>query len=219
MRRAWRLADGIDPDDPPDPRTIRQRRFSEVAEVASLVANQPIPDNQGRLIVPFTLGIRLDRLRDIEVRLDGHWHRVTMDIGLTRPIFLVESQHWYPTQESLFRRAPMHPNTVMGPVDDSVTITGPTIDTKRPAIEGRPLADERHILMESHVEGDDGPITLAVKAARDGFYVCLADGDHPTATQSDVLDAIFAEAIPRDARNRLEVVRVDVTPRPPKPSE
>ena len=65
--------------------------------------------------------------------------------------------------------------------------------------------------MERRGGADDGPIVLSVMAPRDGFDVQVPDGTL-SSTQNDVLDAIFAEAIPRDNRNRLEIACVTIAP-------
>jgi len=55
------------------------------------------------------------------------------------------------------------------------------------------------------VDGD-GLITMSVQVPRDGISVILTDGGSVSATQQAVLDAIFAEAIPRDDSGRRLVV-------------
>jgi hypothetical protein len=208
MRTAWKRSAGIEDDDPADPRQILDKPFSDVAEIAILQVNQPVPDNRGNLIVPYTLRLQCDEKVEVGIKVDGKPVTVTMDIGLTKPLVLVESKDWQPLQDTIFRKK-RHPNTEPGPVGDSIWITNPKDNNGR--VVGDPLEDELHVTMERRGTDSDGPILLAVKAARDGFSVTLADGP-VTATQNDVLDAIFAEAIPRDARNRLEVASVVVSP-------
>lgn len=209
MQTAWKRAAGIEENDPPDPRKIDPKPFSEVAHVVTLLVNQPTPDNYGgSLIIPYTLRMHCDEQIEIDVKMDGKPVIVTMDIGLTKPLFLVDSKDWQPLQDTIFRKK-KHANTAPGPVGDCVYITGPTDGEGR--VIGDPLEDEPNIVMERRGTAEDGPITFSVKAARDGFHVTVADGPL-SATQNDVLDAIFAEAIPRDNRNRLEVVSVVVAP-------
>ena len=82
-----------------------------------------------------------------------------------------------------------------------------------------PLADVPHILMEPKASAGDGPITLSVKAPRDGFHVILGNEPEVTATQKDVIDAIFALGIRRDHRDRLEIARATITIKGPKASQ
>jgi hypothetical protein len=208
MKKAWKRAAGIDEDDPADPRKIVEKQFSDIAHVVTLLSNQPMADNHGNLIVPYTLRFHRDEKVEIDVKMDGKPATVTMGIGLTKPLFLVESRDWQPLQDTIFRNK-SHSNISPGPVGDCVYIMGPMDDQGR--VIGDPLQDELHVVMERRGTEVDGPITLAVKAARDGFFVTVADSSL-SATQNDVLDAIFAEAIPRDNRNRLEVASVVVAP-------
>ncbi len=216
MLKAWKRAGGIDSDDPPDPRAIQAEQFSEVAQVVSLLINQPTPDNQGNLKVPYTLHLRCHESLAIPIVVNKRPVTVTLDIGLTAPLFAVESKHWNPVQDSIFRKR-KHPN-LANPFNDSVRLIGPTDNHSR--IVGEPLEDETHVLMEpSGAAQDDGPITLLVKSPRDGISVTLADGAELSATQRDVIDALFASAIPRDAANRLEVARATISPKAGKPSQ
>lgn len=214
MLIAWKRAAGIDSDDPPDPRGITTKTFSELAEVVTLLVNQPTPDNAGNLMVPYTLRLRCDENVSIVIKVDGGPVTVTMDIGLTSPLFVVESAHWQPMRDTIFRHK-KHSNLEAGPVGDSVRITQKP-DNQGPIV-GQPLEDEPHLMMERTGEDGDGPISLSIKVPRDGFSVTLSDGAPVSATQKDVLDAIFAEAIPRDARNRLEVAKVSVAPNAARP--
>jgi len=45
-----------------------------------------------------------DKDRDIEIKADGKPVRVKFEIGLTRPLFKVESQNWQPLQDTIFRK-------------------------------------------------------------------------------------------------------------------
>ncbi len=207
MLTAWKRAGGIDADDPPEPRTITTKQFSEIAEVVTLLVNQPTPDNNGNLIVPYTLRLRCDDNVEISMKVDGRPVTVTMEIGLTALLFVIESGEWQPKEETIFRRG-KHPNAKPGPFGDSVLLTGPTDNHGR--IVGEPFEDVPNLLLER--TGRDGPVTLSVKVPRDGFSVTLPDASPPSATQKDVLDAIFAQGVPRDAKNRLEVANVHVAP-------
>jgi len=208
MKTAWKRAAGIDDDDPPDPRRIALKQFSDVAHVVTLLVNQPTLDNYGNLIVPYTFRMHCDEKIEIDVKMDGTLVTVTMDIGLNKALFLVDSKDWQPLQDTIFRKK-KHKHLTPGPVGDSVYVVGPT--DKQGHLIGDPLEDEPHVVMERRGTAEDGPITLAVRAPRDGFHVTVAD-DPLSATQTDVLDAIFAEALPRDNRNRLEVANVVVAP-------
>ncbi len=214
MLTAWKRAAGIDSEDPPDPRGITSKQFSEIAEVVTLLVNQPTPDNAGNLMVPYTLRLRCDDNVAIPIKVDGQKVTVTMDIGLTAPLFVVEADAWQPMQDTIFRQR-KHPNTAPGPHGDSVRITGRVDNHGR--IVDEPLEDVPHLMMERTGQDGDGPIALSVKVPRDGFSVTLSDGAPVSATQKDVLDAIFAEGIPRDSRNRLEVAKVVVVPGVAKP--
>jgi hypothetical protein len=217
MRRAWQLAGGIDADEPPDPRHIATHSFTDdVAEIATLLVNQPTPDNQGNLRVPYTLRMRCDEGLTFDVKVDGEQTSVVMDIGLTKPLFSVESSHWQPMQDTIFRKR-KHRHTAPGPGGDCVMLTGET--DKHGRIVGEPLEDEAHIVMEPKGVSGDGPITLAVKTPRDGLHVTLADGGAISPEQKDVIDAIFALGIPRDNRNRLEITSAVIVPKAAKPPE
>lgn len=217
MLTAWRLAGGIDAEDPPDPRHIVTHDFTrDVAEIVTLLVNQPTSDNHGKMQVPYTLRMRCDEGIAIDVKVDGKTVPVVMDIGLTKPLFCVESDHWQPVQDTVFR-AKKHNNTLPGPSGDSVQIVGERDNHGR--IAGEPLADEPHLTMEPKGIEGDGPITLSVKAPRDGFHVTLANEPEVTAMQKDVIDAIFALGIKRDHRDRLEITRTTITLRGPIPSQ
>ncbi len=217
MLTAWRLASGIDAEDPPDPRHIVTHDFTkDVAEIVTLLVNQPTPENLGTMKVPYTLRMKVDEGVPVTVQVDGEAVPVVMDIGLTKPLFLVESEHWAPVQDSVFRKT-KHPNVVPGPIGDSVLITGEKDHYDR--IVNEPLADVPHILMEPKASAGDGPITLSVKAPRDGFHVILGNEPEVTATQKDVIDAIFALGIRRDHRDRLEIARATITIKGPKASQ
>jgi len=203
MDRAWDRARGIDTEDPPDPGKVETRKFSDIAEVVYLLLNQPTPQNLGTLLVPYTLRLFCDQDQQIDIKVNGKPVRVKFEIGLTKPLFIVESQNWQPVQDTIFRRK-KHRCTVPGPVPDSVLITGDRDGRGR--IVGEPLEDEPHIIMESTGVDGDGQITMSVQVPRDGFSVALTDAGPVSATQSDVLDAIFAEAVPRDASGRRLVV-------------
>nr|WP_294508659.1 hypothetical protein [uncultured Rhodopila sp.] len=209
MLKAWKRAAGIDSDDPPDPREIKT--FNEVAEVVQLMVNQPTPDNQGNLIVPYTLRLRCDEHREIEIKVDGAPVTVAMDIGVTKPVFKVRSDDWQPVQDTIFRKK-KHPHTAPGPCQDSVFLIEQRDGGGR--VVGEPLEDEPHVVMEKTGIGDCAEIILSVVVPRDGFSVSLCDGAPPSATQQDVIDAILAEAIPRDQENpgRLEVASAVVKP-------
>jgi hypothetical protein len=209
MLKAWKRAAGIDSDDPPDPRDIKT--FNEVAEVVHLMVNQPTPDNQGNLIVPYTLRLRCDEHREIEIKVDGAPVTVAMDIGVTKPVFKVRSDDWQPMQDTIFRKK-KHPHTAPGPCPDSVLLTDERDGGGR--VVGEPLEDEPHVLMEKTGIGGEAAIILSVVVPRDGFSVSLCGGAPASARQQDVIDAILAEAIPRDKENpgRLEVASAVVKP-------
>jgi hypothetical protein len=209
MLKAWKLAGGIDADDPADPRDIKL--FSAIAEVVHLMVNQPTPDNHGNLIVPYTLRLRCDEKRQIEIRVDGSPVTVAMDIGVTKPVFKVRSDVWQPIQDSIFRKK-KHPHSAPGPCPDSILLTGER-DTKDRVV-GEPLEDEPYVVMEKSSTDVDAPIILSVVVPRDGLSVTLCNDAPPTVTQDDVIAAILAEAIPRDKENssRLEVTSAVVKP-------
>lgn len=211
MRRAWRRASGRDAEPPiPQIHSISTKLFSDVAEIVALMVNRPTPDNQGNLRLPYTLRFRADENREILIEADGQPTVVSMTIGLLRPMLAITSKHWKPVQDTIFRKK-KHPNATPGPVGDSVFLIGPVDEKGR--VVGEPLEDEPHLLLERVTADSTGPIRLAVLAARDGFSVTLSSGGAElSATQKDVMDAIFAEAIPRDKRNRLELETANVTP-------
>jgi hypothetical protein len=106
MHIAWRLAGGIRSEEPPPPiRPIDSKQFGEVAEIVDLAVSQPTPDNNGNLIVPFTLRIH----PDTNCEVDGN----SVEIGVTAPYFVVESEHWRPVADTVFR-GKAHPNTRQG---------------------------------------------------------------------------------------------------------
>jgi hypothetical protein len=209
MLKAWKRAGGIDEDDPPDPRDIKS--FSQIAEVVHLMVNQPTPDNYGNLIVPYTLRLRCDENRQIEIKVDGSPVTLAMDIGITKPVFKVRSDVWQPVQDSLFRKK-KHPQTAPGPCPDSVVLTGERDANDR--VVGEPLEDEPRFLMEKSSANSDASITLSIVVPRDGFSVTLCGEAPVSITQQDVINAIFAEAIPKDRENnnRLEVASAVVKP-------
>jgi hypothetical protein len=209
MHKAWKLAGGIDADDPPDPRTIKA--FSAVAEVVTLLPNQPTPDNHGNLIVPYTLRFQCDKNCTVNIKVDGKPVAVTMDIGFTEARLTVESRHWQPLHDTLFREGKHGENTAPGFPGDCVVIKGPVDEQGR--IVGSPLGDDSRLMMERQGDNGDGPIVMSVAVPRDGgFSVTFGDRQQPSATQKSVIDAIFAEAIPKDSRDRLEVASATVKP-------
>ncbi len=213
MHAAWHAAGGIEPMVPPDTRAIKTDTFSEVAEIVQLLANQPVPDNQGGLIVPYTLRFRHDRNRKIDVVLQGKVQKVSIDIGLSEPIFAVKSSHWQPKAETVFRdRADTHPRTKAGPFGDSVTVTG---EKAGPIVVGTPFAEEPHLMMEKTKLAGDGPIEFSVLSDADSVHVTPSGGGDVPRTRRAVIAAIFASDIPRDNSDRLIVARVQVTPGEP----
>ena len=208
MLLAWRCAGGIEDDDPPEARRIDATTFSEVAEVVTLMLNQPTPLNDGTLRVPYTLRFFYHLERDMRIFVDGKPVDVVMDIGLTQPLFVVDSRHWQPVEDSIFRQRE-HPNVRQGPARDSVTILKPT-GQGHDCIEGEPLKSEAHLIMEKMRDDEDGPITMAVKVPPNGIKISLRDGRATSLTQQDVLDAIFASAMPRDTHKRITVESVTI---------
>jgi len=208
MHAAWHAAGGIDPMVPPDARAIKTETFSDVAEVVYLLLNQPTPDNQGNLIVPYTLRLFHDRNRKVPVVLKGKKEVVEIDIGLTEPVFAVRSTHWQPKQDTVFRGR-RHKNTDFLAVPDAVVLTG---GKDGAVVVGEPLADEPHVLMEKTGPAGDGAIVFSVLAKREGFHVAPSGGGEVSRTRKAVLDAIFASDIPRDNSDRLIVARAQVTP-------
>jgi hypothetical protein len=77
------------------PRKIAQKPFSDVAQVVTLLVNQPTPENySGNLIIPYVLRFRCDEKVKISIKEDGKPVIVVIDIGLTRPLFVVDSKDW-----------------------------------------------------------------------------------------------------------------------------
>ncbi len=217
MRVAWRLAGGLDVEDaPPEPRTIIATQFSEVAEVVYLLVNQPeqpaIPDNSGRLILPFTLRFQLDKNRKVKIVRGGKVHEVRIDIGVTEPLFAVTSAHWQPVAESVFRSGE-HPRMKPGPIRDSVQLIGEQDPDTKVIINAPFDADPKMVLERRLDTVGDGIITLSVLSPCEGFYVKPSDGGvHTTPTQKAVLAALLASAIPHDDSGRLILERVQVSP-------
>ena len=207
MHDAWRLAGGlkaVEASPPPSPpRTIESTPFSDVAEIVDLEVSQPTPDNSGNLIVPVTLRIH----PDLNCEHDGK----KVEIGVTAPYVMVESRHWRPNPDSVFR-GKKHANLKGVGKSGAVQVVDPKDEQGR--IDGAPLEDEPRITMEPLAEDADGPITFSVRVARDGFKVTPCDAAELTDAQTAVLDAIFNnEAFPKDGKQRLIVASETARPR------
>jgi hypothetical protein len=208
MRDAWRRAGGIRVEEPPPPlRAIETKSFSEVAEIVELAVSQPTPDNNGNLIVPFTLRIHPDK--DCVVGAQA------IEIGVAEALAVIESEHWRPAADSVFRGKP-HPNTARTAAAGAALLNGPVVDGR---IDGNPLGDEPKATLEPRVENVDGPIEFSIRVARDSFVVTPRGAPAVSGTQKAVLDALFADAFPRDRKNRLKVASETVRSRAVKRAE
>lgn len=209
MLVAWRRAGGIRAEDPPPPiRPIDSKQFSDVAEIVDLAVSQPTPDNNGNLIVPFTLRIH----PDTNCEVDGN----AVEIGVTAPYVMVESGHWRPAADTVFR-GKAHPNTRSVATRGAVQIVQPTDDQGR--IDGLPLESEPRIILEPLDPDGDGPIEVSIRVAREGFKVTPRGHSDVTGTQKAVLDALFADSFPKDKKNRLKVASETVRSRAAKATE
>jgi hypothetical protein len=210
MLIAWRRAGGIRSEEPAPPPvvTIESKQFSEVAEIVDLSVSQPTPDNTGNLIVPFTLRIH----PDTNCEVDGN----AVEIGVTAPYVIVESEHWRPVADTVFR-GKAHLNTRSVAARGAVLLVAPVDDQGR--INGQPLESEPRVVLEPLRPDADGPIEVSVRVAREGFKVTPKGQEDVTGTQKAVLDALFADAFPRDKKNRLKVASETVRSRAVKASE
>ena len=206
MKIAWRDARGFIQDEPQPPpsRSIKPDTFSEFAEIVDLAVSQPVPDNNGNLIVGYTLNIH----PDAECEHDGQ----KIEIGVTAPYVIIESTHWRPTQDSVFRNK-THPHVKRDATPGGVLLSGPLDAQGR--IDGAPLGEEPKVTLEPL--GEDGPITFSVRVKRDGFKVTPREAQEVTETQKAVLDAIFGAAIEQDKKKRLILARDTVRPGVRKP--
>lgn len=204
MLNAWRRAGGYIEDviPPPQPSGIETRKFSDVAAVVDLSVGQPVPDNAGNnLILPWTVNIYPDPRCVFEDK--------KVEIGVTAVFVLIESEHWQPHQESVFRKK-NHPNIEKDATPGGVQLVGPTDGKGR--IAGEPLEDEPSVKMEPKGKDASGPIDVSVRVFRDGFTVTPRDATDVSETQKFVLDAIFGSAFETDANQRLIVARETVWP-------
>jgi hypothetical protein len=210
MHVAWRHAGGIRVEEPAPPPVlaIESKQFSEVAEIVDLSVSQPTPDNTGNLIVPFTLRIH----PDTNCEVDGN----AVEIGVTEPYVIVESEHWRPVADTVFR-GKTHPNTRSVAARGAVRLVAPADEQGR--IDGQPLESEPRVILEPLRPDSDGPIEVSVRVAREGFKVTPRGHADVTGTQKAVLDALFADAFPRDKKNRLKVASEAVRSRTVKASE
>jgi hypothetical protein len=203
MLKAWRRATGTADDPAPGPREIETKEFADFVDIVDLSVRQPVAGNiEGTLTVPYTLRIHpgmTDSFADQKV-----------EIGVTEPLLAIDSQHWKPSAESVFRSKD-HGDTKSVAVRNAVLISGPTDGRGR--IDGSPLKDEPTVTMEPVRPNAGGPITFQLSVPREGFVVtpCGAAGD-VSITQKVVLDAIFAQGIAMDKRKRLIVAGETVRP-------
>jgi hypothetical protein len=210
MLLAWRRAGGIRSEEPGPPAVIaiESKQFSDVAEIVDLSVSQPTPDNTGNLIVPFTLRIH----PDTNCEVDGN----TIEIGVTAPYAIVESEHWRPVADTVIR-GKAHPNARSVAARGAVQLVAPVDEQGR--IDGQPLESEPRVILEPLRPDSDGPIEVSVRVARDGFKVTPRGQADVTGTQKAVLDALFADAFPRDKKNRLKVASETVRSRAVKATE
>ncbi len=206
MQNAWRRAGGFEVEEPPPAlRAIVAEEFSEVAEIIDLSVSQPTPDNTGGMKVGFTFRVHPDP----ECFVAGE----TVEIGVTTAFLFVESDHWKPDSDSVFRRKD-HPNIKPGAASGGVQITGPKEAAPQGRIDGAPLGDVAEVRFEKGAKPGDGPIGFSVRVPRNGFVVTPCDTAAPvTRTQATVLDALFGDAFPKDKKERLIVAR-DTVGRP-----
>jgi hypothetical protein len=210
MLIACRRAGGIRSEEsaPPPIRAIESKQFSDVAEIVDLCVSQPTPDNTGNLIVPFTLRIHPDTNREV----DGN----AIEIGVTESYFVVDSEHWLPAADTVFR-GKAHPNTRSVATRGAVKIVQPADDEGR--IDGQPLESEPRLILEPRNPDRDGPIEVSIRVAREGFKVTPRGQAEVTGTQKAVLDGLFADAFPRDKKSRLKVASETVRSRAAKVTE
>ena len=110
---------------------------------------------------------------------------------MTEPLLAIESRHWKPSAESVFRSKD-HGDTKSVVVRNAALISGPTDERGR--IDGSPLKDESTVTMEPVRPNADGPITFQLSVPREGFVVIPCDvGDDVSVTRKLVLDASFAQ--------------------------
>lgn len=210
MRLAWCRAKGVPPPEPPPPpaRVIGgPKPFTDAAEIIDLAMDQPTPDNQGRLVVPYTLRIHPDKACRIEEQ--------AVELGVAELLLAVESDHWFPARGSPFRGG-AHTNTGKTAVTGAVLLTGPHDGAGR--IDGDPLGTEPELLMESRQIGD-GPITMSARVPKQAFVVTPIQragqnepGKPVEGTRKVVLDALFSGVYEADARDRLIIARAHVAP-------
>ncbi len=204
MLNVWRRAGGYieDVPPPPQPSGIETKKFSDAVAVVDLSVGQPLPDNAGNnLILPWTVNIYPDPRCVFEDK--------KIEIGVTAAFVLIESEHWQPHQESVFRKK-NHPNIEKDATPGGVQLVGPTDGKGR--IAGAPLEDEPSVKMEPKGKGASGSIDVSVRVFRDGFTVTPRDAADVSETQKFVLDAIFGSAFETDANQRLIVARETVWP-------
>ncbi|MSP01311.1 MAG: hypothetical protein EXR07_09740 [Acetobacteraceae bacterium] len=211
MLEAWRRAGGVPDIDstPPPPRTIEPTPFTKYAEIVDLEVSQPTPDNHSNLIVPVTLRLHPDTNCEFEGK--------KVEIGVTEPYVMIESAHWRPSPDSVFR-GKKHPKLKGVGRSGTIRIVGDKDSKGR--IDDTPLEDEPRVTMEPLHDGADGPITFSVRVPRDGFLVTPRDAAPPTDAQNTVLDAIFNDgAFPQDDKKRLTIASETVRPRATRDSQ
>jgi hypothetical protein len=154
---AWRRAGGIRSEESAAPPVlvIESKQFSDVAEIVDLSVSQPTPDNTGNLIVPFTLRIH----PDTNCEVDGN----AIEIGVTAPYVIVESEHWRTAADTVFR-GKANPNTrsvaargavqLVKPVDEQGRIDGKPLESEpRVAQPGVSISQRRAIDLTSSIQG------------------------------------------------------------------
>jgi hypothetical protein len=210
MLIAWRRAGGIRSEEPAPPpvRAIETKQFSELAEIVDLSVSQPTPDNNGNLIVPFTLRIH----PDTNCEVDGN----SVEIGIGPAYAVIESEQWKPAADTVFRGKP-HTYTGKTAAAGTALLVGPTDDKGR--LDGQPLADTPNVTLEPRAQDADGPIEVSIRVAREGFKVTPHGHADVTGTQKAVLDALFADSFPRDKKHRLKVASETVRSRAVKATE
>jgi len=203
---------------PPDrPSSTASKTLSDYAHPVILAVNQRTPDNQGNLRIPFTLRFQYDEGWTFDAMIDGKAVSLTLDIGVARALFSVSSAHWQPAADSIFRvqREPGNP-VAEGPFADSLLINGPkagSVLVGYPFTPTRSNEDEPALVRATferrapNLSDADGPIIFSVYADRNDLEVMVRGPVELSGRQQDVIDAICAEPIRRDGRDRLEIAR------------
>jgi len=97
MLDAWRRAkDTLDDETPSSPRMAVSAKFADFVEVADLTVSPPLTGYApGNLDVPYS--------PRIVPGMTSAFAERSAEIGLAGPLLAIESRHWQPTAESIFR--------------------------------------------------------------------------------------------------------------------